>query len=41
MVQIDSVIEPNSQVHAEYQPCYEAYKARYVGLKNIRNNLEN
>ena len=41
MVQIDRVIEPNSQVHAEYQPFYEAYKASYVGLKNIRNNLEN
>jgi len=41
MVQIDRVIEPNSQVHAEYQPFYEAYKASYVGLRNIRNNLEN
>jgi ribulose kinase len=41
MVQIDRVIEPNSQVHAEYQPFYESYKASYVGLRNIRNNLEN
>ncbi|MEC7758728.1 MAG: FGGY-family carbohydrate kinase, partial [SAR324 cluster bacterium] len=41
MVQIDRVIEPNSQAHAEYQPFYEAYKASYVGLRNIRNNLEN
>jgi len=41
MVQIDHVIEPNSQVHAEYQPFYESYKASYVGLRNIRNNLEN
>jgi len=41
MVQIDRVIEPNSQVNAEYQPFYEAYKASYVGLRNIRNNLEN
>ena len=41
MVQFDRVIEPNSQVNAEYQPFYEAYKASYVGLRNIRNNLEN
>ena len=41
MVQIDRVIEPNSKVHAEYQPFYEADKASYVGLRNIRNNLEN
>ena len=41
MVQIDRVIEPNSQANAEYQPFYEAYKASYVGLRNIRNNLEN
>jgi len=41
MVQIDRVIEPNSQVHAEHQPFYEAYKSSYVGLRNIRNNLEN
>jgi len=41
MVQIDRVIEPNSQVHAEYQPFYEVYKASYLGLRNIRNNLEN
>ena len=41
MVQIDRVIESNSQVHAEYQPFYESYKASYVGLRNIRNNLEN
>jgi len=41
MVQFDRVIEPNSEVNAEYQPFYEAYKASYVGLRNIRNNLEN
>ncbi len=41
MVQFDRVIEPNSQVNTEYQPFYEAYKASYVGLRNIRNNLEN
>jgi len=41
MVQIDHVIDPNSQVYAEHQPFYEAYKASYVGLRNIRNNLEN
>ena len=41
MVQFDRVIEPNSHVNAEYQPFYEAYKASYVGLRNIRNNLEN
>ncbi len=41
MVQFDRVIEPNSQVNAEYQPFYEAYKGSYVGLRNIRNNLEN
>ncbi len=41
MVQFDRVIEPNSQVNTEYQPFYEAYKASFVGLRNIRNNLEN
>ena len=41
MVQIDCVIEPNSQVDTEYKPFYEAYKASYLGLRNIRNNLEN
>ncbi len=41
MVKFDRVIEPNSHVNAEYQPFYEAYKASYVGLRNIRNNLEN
>jgi hypothetical protein len=41
MVQIDCVIEPNSQVHTEYKPFYEAYKASYLGLRDIHNNLEN
>ena len=40
MVQIDRVIEPNTKIHTEYQPFYEAYKTSYKGLRNIRHNLE-
>ena len=39
MVQIERVIEPNDQIHAEYQPFYESYKASYKELRNIRKKL--
>lgn len=39
MVQIERVVEPNAQIHSEYQPFYQAYKASYSDLRNIRENL--
>ena len=40
MVEVDRVIEPNAQTHAEYQPFYEVYKSSYEALRTIRQQLE-
>ena len=40
MVQIKSIVEPNSEHHQAYNPFFETYKKTYSTLKNIRNNLE-
>jgi FGGY-family pentulose kinase len=40
MVEVDRMIEPNAQTHAEYQPFYEAYKSSYATLRTIRQQLE-
>jgi sugar (pentulose or hexulose) kinase len=40
MVQIDRVIEPDQNIHKEYQPFYESYKASYEELRKIRRQLK-
>ena len=40
MVQIDRVIEPDQNIHIEYQPFYESYKASYEELRKIRRQLK-
>ena len=40
MVKISRVIEPQSSNHAAYQPFYEAYKATYAALRDLRKGLE-
>ncbi|MEK9763540.1 MAG: FGGY-family carbohydrate kinase [Deltaproteobacteria bacterium] len=39
MVQIDRVIEPNSETHALYQPFYQSYRNHYLAMKNVRAGL--
>ncbi len=36
MVQIDRVIEPNSETHGLYQPFYQSYRDHYLAMKNAR-----
>jgi sugar (pentulose or hexulose) kinase len=40
MVKISRVIEPQPSNHAAYQPFYEAYKATYAALRDLRKDLE-
>ena len=40
MVQIDRLVEPNSEVHQQYQPFYENYKETYHSMKKLRMGLE-
>jgi sugar (pentulose or hexulose) kinase len=39
MVQIDRVIEPNSETHGLYQPFYQSYRNHYLAMKNVRAGL--
>ena len=40
MVQVDRLVEPNSEVHQQYQPFYENYKETYHSMKKLRMGLE-
>ena len=40
MVQVDRLVEPNSEVHQQYQPFYENYKETYHAMQKVRMGLE-